>query len=109
MSAYQVVVALLCAIGLTGSATFVVLYSLRSREYRNPWWKTEAGRWLLIGRAEKAALFALVIANMVWDNWPGRAPVTIVLFGLFVVMTWWPVRILRLTNRQRAERDEVAS
>lgn len=104
MSAYRWVLLGLCALGFVGCVVFVVSYQVRSR---GAWADSEAGRWLMIGRAEKAALFALVLMNMAAGNWPGRQSVTLVLFGAFVALTWWPSRLLSKAFRPHRTDKEV--
>lgn len=104
MTVYRLVLLLLCGFGLLGCLVFVVSYQLRSR---GAWIDSEAGRWMMIGRAEKAALFALVLVNNIIPDWPGRQSVTIVLFGTFVLLTWWPSRLLSKVNRPRRTDKEV--
>lgn len=107
MTLYQMVLMAFCMVGLLGCLVFVIRYQVRSR---GAWRDSEAGRWLMIGRAEKAALFALVIAGQAVPNWPGRQAVTVAVFGAFVALTWWPSRLLsRATDRpRRTENEEVA-
>lgn len=104
MTAYRLVLLAFCGTGLLGSLVFVVRYQLRSR---GAWLDSEAGRWMMIGRAEKAALFALVFLNNLIMDWPGRQGVTIVLFGAFVLLTWWPSRLLSKATRPHRTDEEV--
>lgn len=104
MSAYRWVLLGLCALGFVGCVVFVVGYQLRSR---GAWADSEAGRWLMIGRAEKAALFALVMSNQIVGDWPGRQAATLVLFSAFVALTWWPSRLLSKAFRPHRTDEEV--
>lgn len=104
MTPYRIFLLALCAVGLLGCVVFVVRYQRRSR---GAWWDTEAGRWLMIGRAEKGALFGLVLMNNLMTDWPGRQAVTLVLFAAFVMLTWWPSRLLSRVNRPRRTEKEV--
>lgn len=104
MTVYRLVLLVFTGTGLLGSLVFVVRYQLRSR---GAWLDSEAGRWMMIGRAEKAALFALVFLNNLVMDWPGRHAVTIILFGTFVLLTWWPSRLLSKANRPQRTDEEV--
>lgn len=106
MTLYRLVLMAFCVAGMLGCLVFVIRYQVRSH---GAWRDSEAGRWLMIGRAEKGALFALVIAGQIAPDWPGRQAVTIVMFGAFVALTWWPSRLLsRAMNRPRMTDKEVA-
>lgn len=104
MSPYQLTLFILCLLGFLGCLVFVVQYQ---RYTRGAWRDRESGRWLMIGRAEKAALFLLVTVNQVIPDWPGRQAVTLTLFGIFVALTWWPARLLSKANRPRRTAEEV--
>lgn len=105
MTVYRMVLLTFCAAGLLGCLVFVARYQHISR---GAWRDSEAGRWMMIGRAEKAALFALVMVNNAVMNWPGRQAVTLFLFGAFVALTWWPSRLLSKVNRPHRTDKEGA-
>lgn len=104
MSVYRIVLLALCFMGFLGSLVFVIRYQLRSR---GAWVDSEHGKWMMIGRAEKAALFLLVMTNQVLPEWPGRQAVTLILFATFVILTWWPGRLLSVSTRPRRTDKEV--
>ncbi len=105
MTPYRVFLLALCVLGLLGCLVFVIGYQVRSR---GAWRDSDAGRWLMIGRAEKAALFALVIVNQLFPAWPGRQFVTVAIFTVFVALTWWPSRLLSKAFRPQRTDKEVS-
>lgn len=104
MTVYRWVLLGLCMAGFLGCVVFVVRYQLRSR---GAWIDSEAGRWMMIGRAEKGALFALVTTNQAIGDWPGRESATLILFSAFVALTWWPSRLLSNAFRPHRTDEEV--
>jgi len=102
MTPYSAALLVITGVGLAGCLFFCVAYWLRSG---GAWWRTEAGRFLMTVYANLAALFALVIANQVFGQWPGRQAVTLTVFCAYVVETWWPARLL-WHAQARAERDK---
>jgi hypothetical protein len=92
--------AFITGIGLLGCITFVVRYWIVTG---GAWSTREAGRFLMAVYVNLAALFALVLMNQIWDDWPGKRPITFVLFAAYVIETWWPMRLLH--NAQNRRRD----
>ena len=95
---YRVLLSAVTGVGLIACAAFAVGY----------WWQTggrwvrdEAGRFLMAFMGTLGLLFALVLSNQWVGDWPGRRAVTVVVFTLFVGMTWWPLRLLVIAQRQR--------
>lgn len=97
---YQLAMAIITGVGFLGCMTFVVAYSVVTR---GAWSTREAGRFMMAVYLNLGALFALVMANQVWLDWPGKRPITFVLFAVYVVQTWWPMRLLH--NAQTRRRD----
>lgn len=109
MSAYTVAIVALCGTGLLGCAVFIARYTWMSlHTLKGPWWQHETGWWLVAVPLNLAALFVLVIANNLIDDWPGRPQVTLILFTLYVVETWWPLRLVSKMNRPRRTNEEVS-
>lgn len=98
---YQVLISVVTGVGLAGCGYFVVRYWWRTG---GRWMADEAGRFLMVFWGTLGALFALVLCNQWLGDWPGRRVVTVVVFSAFVVMTWWPSRLLTIAQKRRVRR-----
>jgi hypothetical protein len=81
-------------VGLALCLIFVVAFHIKTG---GAWWRSEAGRWLMLGRANMVLLFAAVTANRAsaaFARWEGRQWVFLCLYGLFALQTFWPLRLL---------------
>jgi hypothetical protein len=87
----MVLVSIVTGVGLAACLTFVVGYWWRTGR---SWFRDEAGRFFMAFMGTLGLLFALVLANQWLDGWPGRQAVTLVVFMFFVLLTWWPLRLL---------------
>lgn len=104
MSWFGILMTVVTATGLAGCLTFVVAYAIRSR---GAWMGQEAGRFLMAVYANLGALLALVLANQLFGDWPGRRPLTVALFVAYCFEAWWPLRLL--TKAQEAARERRAA
>lgn len=77
---------------LIGCFTFVLRYAILSG---GAWLATEAGRFMMIVYATLGSLFTIVLLNQLFEEWPGRKPITVILFLAYSIFTWWPLRLLR--------------
>src|SRR5882672_7503319 len=100
---YQWFLGGITATGLLGCITFVIRYAILSR---GAWRRSEAGRFMIIVYANLGALFLSVLANLIFDGWPGRRPVTLILFSAYVIFCWWPHRLLNRAYKLRAGEDD---
>lgn len=91
MNAADIATLIISLFGLGGSLLFVILYHIRTNGH---WRRSEIGIWLMFGRANIAALFALLVINRVFPNWPGRVEITLAIAALFAIQTWWPSKLL---------------
>lgn len=88
---FDLTLLIITAVGALGCLVFTATYWVKSG---GTWLKTEAGKFLMVVYLNLGALFLLVIANQIFDDWPGRRPVTLVLFIAYVIESWWPLRLL---------------
>lgn len=98
---YQVLISAVTGIGLAACATFVIRYWWRTG---GRWMRDEAGWFMMAYWATLGVLFGLVLSNQWLGDWPGRRPVTVVVFVAFVATTWWPNRLLSIAQKRRRER-----
>jgi hypothetical protein len=101
MSPYQIVLLCITGVGALGCFVFVTTYWVKAH---NSWMRTEPGRFLMLTYGNLGLLFLLVIANQIFDTWPGQKVVTLLLFLAFVIQSWWPLRLLMKYNG-RADRS----
>jgi hypothetical protein len=95
MTLYEAIITILTALGGLGATWFVIAYWIRTR---GAWTKEEPGRFLMCTYMITGALLWLVVANQIFDEWPGRQAVTLVIFTAFLVLMWWPLRLLYKVN-----------
>lgn len=55
---------------------------------RSPWWKTDLGVALMAQKIAFIAIFLLLDLGYFFHDWPGRAAVRLVLFGVVLVSLW---------------------
>lgn len=91
MNAVDVAILIISMFGLTGCVLFMILYHIRTG---GKWRKSEIGVWLMFGRGNIAALFALLIINRIVVDWPGRVEIVLAISALFALQTWWPSKLL---------------
>lgn len=95
---YQVLLSVVTGVGLLACTTFVTGYWLATG---GRWARDEAGRFLMTFMGTLGALFLLVLTNQWVGEWPARRGVTVAVFAAFVLMTWWPLRLLLIAQRKR--------
>jgi hypothetical protein len=95
---------LLTVLGIVGCLTFVSTYWIKTR---GAWLKNEVGRFLVITYATLGSLFALIMVNRIFDQWPGRQIITITLFTAYVIFSWWPLRLLFRNQPTVKQNDRV--
>lgn len=108
MNWFGVLMTIVTASGLGGCLVFVVAYAIRSR---GAWMSQEAGRFLMAVYANLGALLALVLANQIFGEWPGRRMLTVSLFVAYCIEAWWPLRLLSQAQedaRRRRAADDKA-
>jgi hypothetical protein len=89
-TAFQVVT----GIGLILCLIFVIAFHIKTGGF---WRRSEAGRWLMLGRVNILLLFSFVLLNRRWEwffEWAGREWVLFGLYTLFALQTLWPLRLL---------------
>lgn len=89
-TAFQVIT----GVGLALCLFFVIAFHIKTG---GAWRRSEAGRWLMLGRGNIAALFAFVLLNRTWSwfqQWEAREWVLMGLYTLFALQTLWPIRLL---------------
>lgn len=97
---YRLLVSIVTGAGFVSCLTFVVGYWWRTG---GTWVRDEAGRFLMAIMGTLGALLGLVLGNQWIGEWPGRRVVTVVVFTLFVAVTWWPHRLLYKAQRRRRD------
>jgi len=89
-------------VGLLNCLSFCVAYQILTG---GAWLKDEAGRFLMLFFGCLGSVFAVVIANRVFDDYPGRRVVIIALYLMLVLATFWPMRLLfQSVKHKRKER-----
>ena len=84
--------------GALGSVWFIVAYQFKTS---GKWLGEEAGRFLMADRLVLSSLFLLILANQIFDHWPGREFVTILLYMVYCLFAWWPLRLLYKAEEQQ--------
>ncbi len=105
-TAFQVV----SGIGFVLCLIFVAAFHVKTG---GTWWHSEASRWLMLGRANIALLFLLVLVSYQWkwfQRWGGSDWVWLGLYALFAAQTYWPLRLLLRSERlEKFEKKESGS
>ncbi len=82
------------AVGFYNCVRFVVTYWQRSGGA----WRTDPhGRYMMFTALVLGSLFALIISNRLWPDWPGRGVVALVLYLLYVMFTGTLNKILEMS------------
>lgn len=97
-------------IGLVTYTVFIIAYHTKTR---GAWCHSQVGRWLMLGRANVAALFLFIVTNRIVEHWPGeprsRQITLLVLYSLFALQALWPLSLLwreeMPTPRERKSED----
>lgn len=87
----QTIIATVAAIGLIGCIMFMVAYHRRSH---GSWRRNEPGIWLMISRVNLGLIFAFILANQIFGDWPLRVEMLIGLVTMFALQTFWPSRFI---------------
>jgi len=87
----DVIIAGIAAFGLVGCVSFIVAYHVRSG---GDWRHNEIGIWLVLSRINLGLIFALLLSNRLFGEWPGREHLIIGLVGLFALQTFWPSKFI---------------
>lgn len=98
MSWFQVATLTITSVGLFNCLIFCIAYAVLSR---GKWWKTEEGKFLMVFMAVLGSLFALIISNRLFGDWPGRRLIVTALYLSYVVATFWPIRLLWKARQRR--------
>jgi len=96
MNGYRLVYFVLEAIAFSGCATFVTWYHFSTH---GAWRKDEAGVMLMMVYSDLAALLLWIMFTPMLIHWRIYRPVTLTLFTLFSAFTWWPLRVLLISQR----------
>lgn len=113
MNWFQTATLCITAVGLINCIIFCIGYWHSSS---GSWFNSEYGRFLMMFIGCMGSLFALIVANRVFGMWPGRLVVTLILYSTYVGATFWPLRLLWLSNykrrvtvgkHQRSNRNEI--
>lgn len=94
---YIAAVMLITAVGLVACLTFVIGYWWVTR---GRWATEEAGTFLMLFMMDLTALFAVVLFGQYIDA-QVRQGIVLATYAGFVVMTWWPLRLLWIAQRER--------
>lgn len=94
----------LTVIGALGCWYFVIVYHWKTR---GDWWRNPGGRHVMQFTANLGALLTLIVAARLWPDYPGRAWVTLGLFGALVVQILWRCVLLHLVQAHTAPADRV--
>lgn len=103
-TAFQVVT----GIGFIICLVFVIAFHVKTG---GAWRRSEAGRWLMLGRANFMLLFGLLLLAYVssWFNtWAGARWIFLCVYGAFALQTLWPLRLLFHQERmEQIRRDGI--
>lgn len=83
------IITALLAVGLIGSAVFIVLYSNSA-----PWWRSELGWHLVTFTGSLGLLMANGLLFRIVGEYPGRQTVNTILLAVIVAVVWWRVALL---------------
>lgn len=101
MTTEQTVTVVMASIGLIPCVVFVVGYWWVTR---GAWWRDEAGRFFMLFMGTLGVLFTFVLSGPFSDHGALRTWSSIIVFTLFIALTWWPLRLLWIAQRQRTQR-----
>lgn len=105
MTTYVVILTILTALGLLGCLTFIAGYWWVTQ---GSWIREEPGRFLMTNTSSVAGLLLILLLNQ-WLNdvslWMDalRRPITMLVSITFVASLWWPLRLLWLAQREKAQ------
>lgn len=91
MRVRDAIITLISALGFIGCVVFVIAYHRRSG---GRWRYNEAGVWLMLSRINLGLIFALLLGNRIFGDWPGRSEAVIFLVALFALQTFWPSKFI---------------
>lgn len=80
---------ILLGAGVLGVAVFVGLYS-----WWAPWWRSEAGQWLVTFPSSLGLLLANGLVFRILGDYPGRQTINLALYLVCLASVWWSVRLL---------------
>lgn len=103
MEWYRVASSVVSGIGLVNCLTFCVWWGIRSRMR---WMRTENAEhgWFLMAVATVfGSLFGIILINQTLGEWPGRQIVSLTVFILLVLLTFWFPRILWVSRPRNGE------
>lgn len=104
MSWFEKLTLMITAIGLYNCVRFVWRYRKRSH---GKWRNTPHGRYMMWTALVLGSLFALIISNRLWPDWPGIHPLTVVLYILYVAFTGYLNRIFEISLPETLEDKEI--
>jgi hypothetical protein len=82
-------------IAFAGCATFVTWYHFSTH---GRWRNNEAGVMLMMVYSDLAALLLWIMVTPFTIQWQIYKPITAILFFIFSVFTWWPLRMLVISQ-----------
>lgn len=94
-------------IAFLGCATFVVSYEVKTK---GKWKESEVGVMLMTVYGDLAFLLGWLIISQYAITWLGIRWfefITLILFIVFALATWWPLRLLYILHRrEHKEQDD---
>lgn len=97
MSGVRLVYFVLEAFSVLGCASFVTWYHFSTK---GKWKRDEAGVMLMMVYTDLGALLLWTMVSPWTFHWRIYKPVTLILFLLFTIFTWWPLRMLIISQRK---------
>jgi hypothetical protein len=85
------IIVAISAIGLVGCVVFIIAYHRRSG---GRWRYNEVGIWFMLSRINLGLIFAILLSNRLFGDWPGRSETIIFLTALFALQTFWPSKFI---------------
>lgn len=93
----EILLTVICVIGLAPCLLFVIGYWWVTR---GKWYVNEVGRFFMSLTTTLGALYALSLISVwiesAWISW-----VALLIFVAFIIVMWWPLRLLYVAQRER--------
>lgn len=101
MSGTDIFAIVLTGIGFLNCMIFCLAYWVRTR---GQWIRDEAGQFLMLFFGCLGFVLGLVLANRIFGEYPGRQILVFVLYFALVMATFWPMRLLWTSRREKKKR-----